>query len=295
MRCPVCKKENRANRDPDTGRKTEQKYGSYRRKSDSRVMQRYKCLVCDKTYSTAINDPAYNQKKRRINYPLKCAFASLMSMRRAAILFGVTRKTVARKLAFLGKCCTEENKRFLLHYTESVQTIQFDELQTIEHTKCKPLSVAVAVSAEDRKILGFSVSTMPATGHLSKLSRKKYGHRPDHRRRGLRELFSAIQPVVSSKTTFHSDQHPYYRSLVSRFFPESIYYQSKGCKSSVTGQGELKKTRRDPLFFINHTLAMLRANIHRLLRKTWCTTKDPVRLIDHLAIYISVHNSLLTA
>ncbi len=60
-----------------------------------------------------------------------------------------------------------------------VSDIQFDELQTIEHTKYKPLSVVMAVCKESRQIVGFQVSKMPATGHLAKLSRKKYGSRPD--------------------------------------------------------------------------------------------------------------------
>ena len=56
--------------------------------------------------------------------------------------------------------------------------IQSDELQTIEHTKCKPCFVAVAVCAEHRKILGVEVSSMPETGHLATISRRKYGYRP---------------------------------------------------------------------------------------------------------------------
>ncbi|MCP4050867.1 MAG: transposase, partial [bacterium] len=69
--------------------------------------------------------------------------------------------------------------------------------------------------------------------------------------------------------------------------------KSKGEKGCVAGQGELKKVRIDPLFAINHTLAMLRANINRLVRKTWCTTKKPERLLDHLAIYTWFHNTKL--
>ena len=55
-----------------------------------------------------------------------------------------------------------------------INDIQCDELQTIEHTKLKPLAVAVAVSKTERKILGFQVSSMPATGHLAKISRKYF-------------------------------------------------------------------------------------------------------------------------
>ena len=45
---------------------------------------------------------------------------------------------------------------------------------------------------------------------------------------------------------------------------------------------------------MNDTLAMFRANINRLIRKTWGTTKDPERLMDHLAIVVSMQHTILT-
>jgi hypothetical protein len=38
---------------------------------------------------------------------------------------------------------------------------------------------------------------------------------------------------------------------------------------------------------------MTRANVNRLFRKTWCTTKLPKRLADHFAIYAVYHNEML--
>jgi hypothetical protein len=38
---------------------------------------------------------------------------------------------------------------------------------------------------------------------------------------------------------------------------------------------------------------MTRANMNRLFRRTWCTTKLPARLADHLAIYAVFHNKML--
>ena len=49
----------------------------------------------------------------------------------------------------------------------------------------------------------------------------------------------------------------------------------------------------DPLFWVNHTAAMLRANVNRLIRRTWCTTKRADRLADHLALYVHFHNTVL--
>ena len=220
--------------------------------------------------------------------------ASLCSMRRIAKTLNISRTTVARKLIFLGQQSLLSQQKAIENAAYDLQAIQFDELQTIEHTKCKPLAIAVAVEEKSRKIVGFSVSSMPATGHLAKIAYRKYGFRPDNRQEGLKRLFQQIKPLVSSKTTFHSDQHPYYKPIIEQYFPNADYTQSKGAKGCVSGQGELKKQGRDPLFCINHTLAMLRANVNRLIRKTWCTTKDPTRLIYHMAIYVMVHNTILT-
>ena len=81
---------------------------------------------------------------------------------------------------FLAHTVREQMAKERANYAQ-INTIQFDELQTIEHTKCKPVSVAVAVSKKERKILGIEVSQMPATGHLAAISRKKYGKRADNR------------------------------------------------------------------------------------------------------------------
>ena len=196
----------------------------------------------------------------------------------------VNPKTVAKKLLFLGAICEERNQKNVMNY-RSVDHIQFDELQTIEHTKCKPLSVAMAVSKNERKILGFKVSSMPATGHLATISRKKYGVRPDHRKAGLTDLFNDLSRFLSPNITISSDECSFYNGVVRQVFPRAIVNQHTG-KSSVAGQGELKKTRFDPIFSINHTFAMLRANISRLIRKTWNTTKKVSCLICHLNIYV---------
>lgn len=273
--------------------KKAKKHGRYQRQSDGRVVQRYQCQRCRRTFSSASTHPAKWQKKRQINYPLLRLLSSGVSMNRSALILGVNPKTIAIKLEYLASQCQDSLIKEHKDYANTA-TVQFDELQTIEHTKCKPLSVAVAVCEETRKILGFEVSTMPATGHLAKLSRKKYGYRPDDRPEGLLTLFERLDSFLSQNTVFKSDLCSYYRPVMKRFFPQSSYIQTKGDKATIAGQGELKKRGRDPIFSINHTLAMMRANINRLIRRTWCTTKRKDRLAAHLWVYCWFHNMRLT-
>jgi hypothetical protein len=152
----------------------------------------------------------------------------------------------------------------------------------------------MVVEAHTRKILGFRVAVMPAKGPLADISRKKYGFREDHRPEAAASLFSEIAPLVRPKATITSDQNPKYPFWLKSHFPHSVHIAVKGRRGCVVGQGELKSGGFDPLFSFNHTAAMLRANINRLVRKTWCTTKRIDRLEAHIALYVQFHNRELT-
>jgi transposase-like protein len=266
--------------------------GYYKRKSDGRKILRLRCRHCRRYFSLATFNQCYRQNKRRLNDKITKLLCSGVSQRRIAKLLKISRTTVARKLIFLG----EQAKIKLLESNfahPSSKIIEFDDLETFEHTKCKPLSVTLALVFEERRFLGFEVSKMPAKGHLAKIAMKKYGPRKDERAVGRQKLFSKIEPFVHPFSEIKSDQNPYYPRDVKRHFPFATHTTLKGQRGSSTGQGELKKVRFDPLFSLNHTCAMLRANINRLARKTWCTTKNPARLEDHIAIYAVFHNLVL--
>lgn len=267
------------------------KHGFFFRKDDSRKIQRYFCTSCKKRFSQATSTLECGQKKRRVNRLLFELLASGVSMRRSARILRIHRTTVERKFIYLAQQARLKNETFLNFLsTNHVDHLQFDDLITSVHTKLKPLSVTLAVDAKRRFILGAVVGTLPAFGHLARLSRKKYGHRRSEHSEKLNELFSKIKSVVSPFSLIESDEHQNYKPVIDHFFPHSNYKQYKGGRAAIVGQGELKKLNYDPLFKLNHTCAMLRANVNRLIRKTWCTTKDPEMLQKHLEIYICYHN-----
>jgi hypothetical protein len=171
-------------------------------------------------------------------------------------------------------------------------SVEFDDLETFEVTKCKPLSVTLAVETTTRRILGLEVSEMPAKGPL-KAKALKYGDRADQRREGRKRLFKKISPFITNTALIKSDRNPHYPKDVKAMLPGCKHLTFKGKRGAKTGQGEIKKVKYDPLFSLNHTCAMLRANINRLIRKTWCTTKSKERLYAHLVLYANFHNEKL--
>lgn len=286
--CPYCRRPENS----DDSRTSFVRAGHFYRTSDSKWVQRYRCLDCKRSFSNATSHPCFRQKKRGLNFKIKKELASGVSQRRIARNFNLSRSTVRKKFLFLGSLAAEELRQFN-EKKPRAKIIEFDDLETFEHTKCKPLSVTLVVEHRSRRILGFAVSKMPAKGRLSKIAMKKYGPRIDERRVKGSALFRGIKDLVEENALIKSDQNPSYPALVRTHFPLALHEAHKGQRGSIVGQGELKKVRFDPLFSLNHTCAMLRANVNRLIRRTWCTTKVAENLRLHLAIYAVYHNKIL--
>ena len=268
--------------------------GYFLRKSDGQLIQKFRCRDCNRDFSDATFSLCVNQNKRHVNSALANLLCSGVSQRRLAMLYGLSRTTVARKLVFMGTHIRNSFDRIADTARSRVVHMQFDDLETFEHSKLKPLSVTIAVEATTRKILGFEVSSMPAKGKLAKLSREKYGQRADGRKQARARLFQKISKLVLETALIRSDMNPHYGPDVKAFFPNAIHKPTKGQRGCVTGQGELKSGGYDPIFSLNHTYASARANMNRLFRRTWCTTKKSERLELHLALYAAFHNSFLT-
>ena len=266
--------------------------GFFKRKSDSKIIRRFRCLECSKTFSNATWNKCFRQRKRHLNSWVRNLLVSNVSQRRTARILGINRKTVVRKFHFLAEHARETLKQTNLTFPESIE-VEFDDLETAEHTKCKPISLTMAVESYSRRILGFEVSPMPAKGKLASLSRKRYGVRPDERPLARAKLFREIFPLIAIGAIIKTDESPHYPKDIRNFFSHCRHQTFKGKMATVAGQGELKKVGHDPIFSINHTFAMLRANINRLIRRTWCTTKKYQNLSDHIAIYSVYHNQVL--
>ncbi len=218
-------------------------------------------------------------------------FCSKVTQKRAAKIAGVNKITVARKFDYWAKKSALKNERFREKLAKNkVNYLQFDDLITKEKTKLKPLSVTVAVDAKRRFILDANVSQIAAFGHLAKISVKKYGRRKSFHKEALDATFKNLKPIVEKNACIKSDEHRNYGPVVKKYFPEAKYLQYKSEKACVAGQGELKKAKHDPIFAIDHTLAMLRDGIGTFVRRTWSTTQDSKRLKGHLEIFIYYYN-----
>ncbi|MCX6107926.1 MAG: hypothetical protein NTY08_19020 [Proteobacteria bacterium] len=260
-------------------------------------VQRYRCRACKRKFSSQTSALTYRERKPHLTQKIMRLLMEGISQRGCARSLRCTQTTVANKLVRLGA-------RAQMHLSARspdgiaksapIETVIFDEMETFEHSKCKPVAIAIAVNAANRCVIAAEVAVMPAKGKLAPIARKRYGKRQDDRPETMRRVLSEVHRLCPAVTLLKSDKCTRYPGYVKKIFGKQLKHEThKGRKGCVVGQGELKRGGRDPLFALNHTCAMFRDRIKRLSRRTWCTTKRVDRLGSLVHLYAWWHNQLI--
>ena len=271
------------------GKKNFSKRGYFYKKSTKTYIPRYHCLDCNKSFSTRSGSPTFKQKRTDLNFKIFQLICAGVSLRETGRILGCNYKTVLKKFLWIGQRAKEH------HFQQSfnIQTLFIDEAESIEHTKLKPLTIALAVS-DTYQILGVKVGSIPAKGHLAEISYKKYGPRKNESNSKTMELLSELRQQVLNLKEIKSDAKPSYNKLIKMNFPGIPYQQfrSEDNKEKIREQKYLKSEKHihDPLFQINHMCARLRDHIKRLTRRSWCTTKLKENLELNLYLYLAKTN-----
>ena len=275
---------------PHCYKKTFKKKGYYYRKISKTYIPRYFCQSCRKHFSTRTLSKTFRQKRPDLNQRVYDYLTSGVSLRRTAQKLRCNYLTVYRKFLWL----SERAHHIHINQDFSINVLQFDEMESIEHTKLKPLTIALAVSNE-YQILGVKVGMIPAKGHLSQISRQKYGPRPDQSSLVIKELFANL-PIASEKKNFiiKSDSKPSYKALVHKAYPNQKH-ETHVARANKEKRREMKYTNFekrifDPIFAINQRMGKFRDHIKRLTRRSWCTTKKIENLEKHIYLYIADNN-----
>jgi transposase-like protein len=285
MHCPKCTRDDEVRKKGFFSRKT----GPHPR------VPRFYCRRCRRYFNANTGDVAAGLRKPEINWLVYRLLVMGNSQRAIARLLEVKPATIARRVVRFGHFAGRFHDEVVAKNANTVKVAVFDEMETFEHTKYKPVSIAIAVQEGSRFVLGVRAVKMPAKGRLAAGARKRYGYRPDLRPKGLAHVLGNVARVLTANGTVKSDLCPRYPRAVAKHVPSAQHEPFKGRRGCVVGQGELKAGGFDPLFSLNHSCAMYRDNVKRLTRRTWCTTKRIDRLQCLLNLYACAHNDCIAS
>lgn len=203
-------------------------------------------------------------------------------------------KTVVNKLKFVAA----EAKKYHLEQIAkgAIQTthVQFDEMETHEHTRMKPLSIALAVRAKMVKksakvsntseIIGFQVATMNCHGHNSAFAQLKYGIRPDTRAQACEDVLKVVAQCQKpgQTLTITTDAKSAYPAIIQKVLPSAIH---NPVPNRIAHAGTAQ-----PMFAFNSIAGKIRHDMSRMARRSWVTTKAAWALEAHLYIYLAWNN-----
>jgi len=271
--------------------------GRFSRKVDGRTVQRFKCLVCRKGFSSQTFRVDYRLKKPWLSLAIFQALISKCSVRQAGRNLACKPDTVLHHLGLLAEQAREVHKLFLARHKRDGPglsgTFQLDELETFEtDRRLQPLTVPVLIGKETRFVVHAETGTLPARGKLREYDEKRKkayemamgGKRRSRSKEATTACFEALRDHLAADASFdvQTDEKTSYPTVLRKVFGMQIRHQWVNSKA-VRNSSNL-------LFPINNTLAQMRDNMSRLVRRNWCHSKRERNLRLHLWVWILYRN-----
>lgn len=270
--------------------------GTFDRKVDLRTVQRFRCLVCGKGFSSQTFRVDYRLKKPWLPLSVFQGLVSKTSLRQIGRSLGSKLDTVLHHLALLGSHSAEVHRAFLERHRRSggwkQGVFQLDELETFEiDRRLFPLTVPVLIHKKTRFVVHADTGTLPARGNLrprdkrrKELYEAKHGRRLCASKPAVKRCFRALRDQLAPDASFdvQTDEKKSYRPILLEVFERQIRHQWVNSK--------VARGRTNLLFPINNTLAQARDNLGRLVRRSWGHSKLERNLGWHLAVWTIYRN-----
>jgi len=273
-----------------------QRRGTYRRICDGREVQRFQCKRCKRTFSVQTFRVDRGLRRPSLDYLIFLGLVSKVSQRQMTREHHCGRGSIARRLERYGKHCRTFHELALRKRGRSLPwegQFQLDELETFEtDRRLKPVTVPLLVHLPSRCILHAAAGTLPARKPLSprkqrqleRIEAEEGQKRRSESREKVSECFAVLKEITRGEKVVRvgTDEKSTYRSILKRSLGSRLVHQLTHSKRP--------RTIKNPLFLVNHTFAMLRDGLGRLVRRNWGATKEREKLDWHLWLYIGWRN-----
>jgi transposase-like protein len=270
--------------------------GLYLRKCDGRKVQRFQCLVCGLSFSVQTFRTDYRWRKPGLHFRVFEGLVSKTSLRQMARLLGVRRPTIERRFRRLGKQAKEFHLAMLRRANAGNGingVFQLDEQETFEtDRRLRPVTFPVLIERSSYFVVYGKAAPLGCRGRLSKkkkVQREKQeeeeGRRRSESRKAVFTCFFALAHAHEAGVGI--DLQTDLKSSYGRLFKKAV---GKQFASHQKVSGKAPRCYGSVLFPINHTLAMMRDGISRLVRRSWGVSKLRSRLELHFWVWVAYRN-----
>ena len=265
--------------------------GTHERKHPPKVVQRFQCLACERTFSTQTFKLGYWCRRQDLFEPVFQASMACAGLRQICRQLSLTRVTVACRIERLGRHCLLLNE-MLRPKRAPTEPVVLDGFETFEHSQFAPMHLNLLVGGHSLLVYGFTESELRRKGRMTARQARrrdkleeKFG-RPDPKaiEVGVERLLRATLPE-DADIVLHSDEHPAYVRAISKL-PTSFRIRHHRTPSTAP------RTVHNPLFGVNLTDLLLRHGSSNHKRETIAFSKRRQAVVDRASIFVTWRNLL---
>ena len=262
LKCPKCQSKNK------------KKKGFMKTKFAK--TQVYQCKDCGRKYTKRNDSINYRKRKQYLRRKITKLYCERMSLNGIARVLGVNIKTVVRYFRENSKLSKQANKKRIVKGELLTSYVQFDQLETYEHTKRKPVGIQVSIRHKTGEIISAKAGYIPIRAlAVSKTYSEEWNKKAVNSTHTLKMLLETKKVLNRNSATITCDQDKGQVGVLKELYKDPFITLAPSSR-------EHKK--------IDRVFRRMRQDISRLGRRTLSTTKDIKQLQNHLDLYIKYNN-----
>lgn len=152
-----------------------ERHGAYRRRCDDRVVPRFRCLACRRTFSLQSFAFSYYLKRPELSRPIARGLVAGSAHRQIARSLGCHHSTVTRRSRRLGRHALLLHQ-LALRETGVAEPVIVDDFDTFAGSQYFPCTLPTATGANSWFVYGFAFARERRRGSMSRVQKKRRAH-----------------------------------------------------------------------------------------------------------------------
>jgi transposase-like protein len=272
-------------------------HGFYRRQCDGRLVPRFRCAACRRTFSQQSFAFSYYLKRPELSHPIARGLVAGSAHRQIARSLGCHHSTVTRRSRRLGRhaLLLHELARGEMRVGEPVIVDDFDSFAGSQYFPC---TLPTATGARSWFVYGFAFARERRRGVMSKVQKKRRARlerlhgrpRPGAVREAFRALIGAL-PAASGDLRLVADDDRAIRDAAAALGHVRLETYRNPVRGPKGSRRSPEARRRDAALFANDQLhRFLRHSEAAHRRETIAFARSYNGLVERLALFVVWRN-----
>jgi hypothetical protein len=250
---------------------------------------RFLCKGCRRTFSSQTFRVDYRDRRPECNELLLTYLFSGVGLRQCGRNLDLSVHAVQKKFRKLARHLRLLNRN-LLTRLPGHRTFLFDEIESYEGSRIRPLTIPVLIDKESWLLVDTRAAPIRRSARRGSKAHRRlvhyemvHGRRKDRGYECVRKSLGRLQQLLGGqRAVLRTDEKSSYATQCRRRFGQQVEHE---CWS-----GAAPRTVLNPLQAINTTDSMLRDNNGRLRRRCWLVSKTRRGLEQQLAVFQAYRN-----